>query len=263
MFIEAIELFESIDTSFTIPIRQFGIHALCHYHLSEIARAQEIIEKGLLKYPDAFTLLVLKLNCSIAIKDYKLAIDLAQKLFNKHPKSKEVLFNLAYSLSEDGQIEEAIKIYKKILSMAKTQDNSSIDDTILDSGFDSSFRNMIDINALNNLGYERMKIGEYTEAIENFNQLISMEKDYAFAYNNRGFAYIQLGETDKGIIDIEHSLSLEPENSYVHKNKALFHLALGNDKLALVSLMRARELGFEQIYGNEVEKLIAEVSARL
>ncbi len=49
------------------------------------------------------------------------------------------------------------------------------------------------------LGVDKMRRGNYQQAIENFNQAIELEKDFVVAYSDRTLAYLQLQDYHQAI----------------------------------------------------------------
>ncbi|WP_052600077.1 lipopolysaccharide assembly protein LapB [Aureispira sp. CCB-QB1] len=96
-------------------------------------------------------------------------------------------------------------------------------------------------------------------AIFFFNKIINLQPDDATigrAYNNRAYAKYQLGEYDKAIDDIKESLAYFPNNCYTYKNLALIQIAQNKKETACINLNKALELGFTELYGDEVQILL-------
>jgi regulator of sirC expression with transglutaminase-like and TPR domain len=58
---------------------------------------------------------------------------------------------------------------------------------------------------------------------------------------------------------INQSIELDPSNTWAYKNRALVYIELGQNDKALNDLHRAKELGYEEDYDNEVNELIAKI----
>jgi hypothetical protein len=56
--------------------------------------------------------------------------------------------------------------------------------------------------------------------------------------------------------DVNHSLELYPSNSFAYKNRALIFIALKQYNFACDDLKKAISLGFTEMYGGEVQKLL-------
>ena len=62
------------------------------------------------------------------------------------------------------------------------------------------------------LGIDKMQRGNYQEAIENFNQAIELEKDFAVAYSDRTLAYLQLQDYHQAVTDCTQARNFAPDN---------------------------------------------------
>lgn len=110
--------------------------------------------------------------------------------------------------------------------------------------------------ALSNIGFIRSKAGNYKDAIPYFDLVLKRHPDMAFVYNNRGYAKLKMGDLDGAMDDINKSIKLLPSNSYAFRNRALIYIEQKKNKKACADLNKAQELGFEQMYGDEVKKLL-------
>src|SRR5215471_19185886 len=66
--------------------------------------------------------------------------------------------------------------------------------------------------AYNNRGNAYMAKGEYDRAVQDYDQSIKLDPNYARAFNNRGVAYQKKGEYDRAINDFDQSIKLNSEN---------------------------------------------------
>lgn len=256
----AITHYESLWKITPFEHNPLHIHILCHYWLEEYDRAIELLDEGLEVFKNDETFIFLKENCYVELEDYENAVKVSAILVQIDGTKESYLTSHAINLAKTGQNEASINLYKKITSpnfVPEQLDKSPFN--ILDDGFQDS-NNKI---ALNNLGFQRMKIGEYKEAIENFNRVIELDPESAFAYNNRGFAYLKIGELNQAIYDIDYSLTLDSENSFAYKNRALYYLEIDKKDAALANLKMAWALGFEEKYGNEVNDLIQQLGGEV
>ncbi len=176
----------------------------------------------------------LKIYCQLnyEIKKYNEALIFAKKLLEKTDNKVDALFYIADCYSRLEQPRKTVAIYEKILVYEP--------------------ENYL---ALNNLGYNQMKIQEFQLAKSDLDRAIEIH-EYAFAYNNRGFANLNLGNLDLGLEDINHSLEIDNQNSYAFKNRAIYNIMKGENEAALEDLLIAKELGYRELYGEEVDELI-------
>lgn len=202
-----------------------------------------MIEDALKKIPNDSTLLGMEASIYSEIGDSNQAITKYEKLLSIYPNYYDSKLDYVKTLHKAGMKESAYEEFSKILI---------------------SFPANVRTYAERGMCY--LTDRKYEKALSDFNKVISspgkessMMVEYtAFPYNNRGFAYFKLGNTDKALEDISHSLELLPTNSYAYKNKALVQISLGQKSEACTNLKKARQLGYTEKYGLEVEKIIEE-----
>src|ERR1700745_3672698 len=85
--------------------------------------------------------------------------------------------------------------------------------------------------AYNNRGNAHMAKGEYDRAVEDYDQSIKLDPNYARAFNNRGVAYQKKGEYDRAIEDFDASIKLDPDNvsAFAHRAQSLHWKPCGTD----------------------------------
>lgn len=230
--------------------------SLCYFYQDDIINANEVLNEGLSIFPEDVELLYLKATYLESQKKLEEGIEITTELIKREPLNHDYLALHAYLLMSIKEYDKAIDFYMRVLSTPESLSSINTEDVEI---LDNDFYATNDYGVLNNLGFARLHIGEYHKAIGNFNRVIEIKADFAYAYNNRGFAFMKLGHLDKAIVDIEKSLELDSENSYAYKNKALYYLELGNKQAALVNLGIAKELGYTKQYDSEVVDLIAKI----
>lgn len=90
--------------------------------------------------------------------------------------------------------------------------------------------------------HNKVKRGEYVEAIALFTQLISRNPESANDYNNRGLIYFQLGKTEQAIADYNYALLLNPELDSAYNNRANYYVSFGQLAEALTDYEKALDL---------------------
>jgi tetratricopeptide (TPR) repeat protein len=71
-----------------------------------------------------------------------------------------------------------------------------------------------------------------------------------------------LNDLKGALDDVNHSLQLYPQNSYAYKNRALIFIAMKQYSKACADLQIAIQLGFTQMYGDEVKNLLEQYCTR-
>lgn len=111
------------------------------------------------------------------------------------------------------------------------------------------------VDALINLGFCKEQQGDYNAAISFYDSALAIVPDEAYALNNRGYAKYMLENYKEALIDINKSIQLDPSNSYAYRNKALVLLKTGKKSEVCENLQHALDMGFTQMYGDEVLRL--------
>ena len=76
------------------------------------------------------------------------------------------------------------------------------------------------------------------------------------AYNNRGHNYYHLGQFERAIEDFNEAIRLDTEFALAYANRALAHTRLNMDAEAEQDFKRAEELGFDsETLRQEIEDL--------
>jgi eukaryotic-like serine/threonine-protein kinase len=122
------------------------------------------------------------------------------------------LYNKAYSLSNLGQLEEAVLWYNKALEA----DPENAD-------------------AWNNKGACQHKLGRFEEASQSFRRALAFDKQNASALRNLGSALTSLGRHAEALDALKKAASLEPSNEPVWLNIGLVEERLGRTSDALAS----------------------------
>ncbi|MDZ8064139.1 MAG: tetratricopeptide repeat protein [Nostoc sp. DedQUE08] len=89
------------------------------------------------------------------------------------------------------------------------------------------------------LGVDKMRRGDYQEAIENFNQAIELKKDLAVAYSDRCLAYLQLQDYHQAIADCTQAINFAPDNFEAYLNRGVARYRQGDYPAAIVDHNRA------------------------
>ncbi len=87
--------------------------------------------------------------------------------------------------------------------------------------------------AYNNRGNAFSSKGEYDRAIQDYDQSIKLNPNYARAFNNRGVAYQKKGEYDRAMNDFDESIKLNPQYASAFVNRAQAYLNKGEYERAV------------------------------
>lgn len=133
----------------------------------------------------------IQLGSLYATRKSTLAAGYFNSAINIRPESKEALYILGMFYQENDQPEQAMGIYKRMISLDST-----------------------DKIAYYNSGYVNLVyLKKFKEGVELFSKAIQLDPSYTNAYFNRGYCYELLGESSKAHADYEKVLKISPNDS--------------------------------------------------
>jgi tetratricopeptide (TPR) repeat protein len=128
--------------------------------------------------------------------------------------------NIAVSLAEKGDVEQAIHYYNEAIRLKPKY-----------------------ADPYNNRGSIYGSQGQYQMAIDNFNKAIALKPDFAKAYYNRGTAYAYMGQSQVAMENFNEAIRLKSDYADAYVNRAFIYLKQGNTKLGCYDAQRACSLG--------------------
>jgi len=96
---------------------------------------------------------------------------------------------------------------------------------LIDSGIEPP---RVLVIAYNNRGNAYAAKGEYDRAVQDYDQSIKLNPNYARAFNNRGVAYQKKGDYDRAINDFDDAIKLDPNYASAFANRAQTYLNKGD-----------------------------------
>ncbi|WP_181357599.1 tetratricopeptide repeat protein [Stenomitos frigidus] len=90
---------------------------------------------------------------------------------------------------------------------------------------------------------------DFEGAIADFNQAITLKRDYAPAYYNRGYAYVQTNNRRAAIADYSQVILLKPNNAYVRYERGVLRVEAGEKEGAIEDFQQAATLFKQQLNG--------------
>ena len=191
--------------------------------------ALQFVRQDTLKY-------VIILNrgaCYTMMRDFQKAHDDYLAVLKFDSTDQGALTNMRAILDELGRSDESIRYLEKVIRLYPDF-----------------------VGGYGNLAFQYTQHGNYKKALELNNKVLKLDPEQPLGYNNRGFVKYKLGDLKGAMEDINYSLKIYPANSYAYKNRALVYIAMKQTSKACLDLQQAIDLGFTQMYGDEVQKLI-------
>ena len=106
--------------------------------------------------------------------------------------------------------------------------------------------------AYNDRGVAYADKGEYDRAIQDYDQAIRLNPNYAFAYYHRGNAYANKGESDRAIQDYDQAIRLDPNSALFYTNRGAAYANKGEHDRAIQDYDQAIRLdpNYARAYNN-------------
>lgn len=86
---------------------------------------------------------------------------------------------------------------------------------------------------------DKYKQGGYDEAIENYDEAIDLNPNYAVAYNNRGLARSKMGDKQGAFEDYSRAIALNPNSAEIYYNRGSVRADLGDKEGAFKDYSKA------------------------
>lgn len=181
----------------------------------------------------------------------------------------------AYKLQKDGKIKEATQKWRSVANIVSGIDEnfaarawgsvgyllseqSLVEKAI--SAYDKAIKMKGDYaEAHYNRGRQKLKSGQYLDAIEDFNKAIDLNFGETKVYVARGVARFELDEHEDAFNDCDKAISMDPDHALAHAVRGDARAQLNDIAGAKIDLQNALELAEEQ----EEEKLRVIIEKRL
>lgn len=171
----------------------------------------------------------------VMLRDFNGAIADYEEFIKKDPAHQyEVYSDIASALFQAGRTDDAIAYNMKAYSHDSTNTKPIV-----------------------NLAYQYGKKGDYDRSLFYSDKALKLEPKNPYALNNKGYAELMQGKLNDALRDINASIAFDPSNAYAYKNRALVYLKQKLKNPACADLKTAKQLGYSQVYDNEVDNLIA------
>jgi protein O-GlcNAc transferase len=159
----------------------------------------------------------------------------------------------AIRMHQDGQLQKAEEIYKKIL--ASVPDHSDAyhlfgflslqqGDYVLAASLIKKAINIDPSSPLyyNSLGLVFSALGQHDEAIDSYHAALAIHPDYAETHHNLGDALLEQGRYEEAAVSYKHALKILPQDAELHHHLGRIMEDLGNFDEALDCYRKALEI---------------------
>lgn len=239
----------------------------CYAYMKEVTRAKPLfweIANSSYQGPEVAMSMVNLGNCYAELHQADSALYYYDKAIAGFPEFESAYFNKGQFLYASGRFEEAKQNFDKAIEL-KPDDwwyyQKRLEVCFASSNYECALRDLIKVKELHpetenemNLAYCYTMLQRYQKADSVF-QKIYNDRDPVFL-NNYGFNKYKMGHPDEGKALIMKSIAINPENSFAYRNLAVISLDLNDAAAACKYLLKAKELGFEKNYGNEVNEML-------
>lgn len=170
-------------------------------------------------------------SAKFSLKDYKGAIVDLDKSIKLKNDFTDAFYVRAICYAELGEMDKAEEDFNKVLSL------------------DANYKDVY----VNRAYYIKESKMDFEGALEDYNKFIAMNKEgnNAFALNNRGFVKYKMDNYTEALNDVNASLLIDKKNAYAFKNRALIYFTIDSLQAACKDLERASELGYPTNTKNE------------
>ena len=99
-----------------------------------------------------------------------------------------------------------------------------------------------------NRGHAYYQLGEYQQAIQDYNHLLNLDPKEARVYFDRSLIHYKLKEYQQALADCEYALELDPHFALAYYGKGLIHLSMRNMNQAKADFIKSLELDSTAIH---------------
>ncbi len=123
-------------------------------------------------------------------------------------------------------------------------------------------QNPADTQALLLRGNAYRELGDFSQAMDNYNQALGIDPELAAVYHNRALTYMKQGDSTAALADFARAIEIAPTFGPAYRNRAELQLAAGNTAAAALDLQIYITLVPNAPDRAEVEAKIAELQAQ-
>ena len=207
-----------------------------YQHYGDLAKAESFIEKAYNIDRENFVYVSDYATLMLNTRNFDKCMELCNEILDYYPAHVFALNMRGRCYMEQNNYAQAIRDLEKAL-----------------------FESRHDPIVLNNLGHAYIKTGNVQKAMKYLHAAVQTDPSIAFPYNNIGYAHYLEGNLPEAIEWIEKSMALDGKNPSPYKNRALVYIKMNETDKAREDLRKAKELGFAEKFGGEVDELLEQI----
>ena len=193
-------------------------------------------------------------HANSALKKYEAALADYSKAIELGLDDPAAYSNRGFIHFKLGQCRKAITDYNEAIRLKSDEtggphiQGNSISFSLEDTKFDEA-------EVYTNRGVAKSQLGEYEEALADYDEAIRLKPNYAETYYNRGLTNTLLGKHQDSLTDYNEAIRLKPDYVEAYINRGPTNLILGEYAEALVDLNEVIRLqpNFVLAYVNRAE----------
>jgi tetratricopeptide (TPR) repeat protein len=105
--------------------------------------------------------------------------------------------------------------------------------------------NAQDVKKYVDQGIEKCELGQYDQALKDFNDALKLKPNDASLYDLRGMAYRCKNMIDQALKDFQKAMELDPKFGRPYRNRAMVYFDQGDFTKSLEDLKKAQSLGYK------------------
>jgi tetratricopeptide (TPR) repeat protein len=270
MYSHAIEfLTRSIKLDSSDP-ESLDLRGVAYYRILQMENALADLQQAVAVDPEYYFANAHLGEIAWAKQDYQQVEFYYENALRFNDVSLEYMSYLAYAKWKLKKTEEAITLCNAILDVAPNDKWSLrlLGDVHVDQKrYHEAINCFINLSEqepesipyLQYLGYIYAEMGELDQARKYLQIAIHLDPVEAYSYNNLGYVYLKEKDYAEALKLVNQSLSIDASNAFAYRNRALIYIEKKDLAKAKEDLLAALELGFEDLYGNEVNELLAQI----
>lgn len=263
----ALSNFQKILNQYPEEVEVLIFCAACRYYLDDEEGAAHSIEQAIQLDSENTEALYWKAKILLRRQDFDNAQPVLEKLHHLSPQALDYLELMLSAYTGMYLPDKISEICDQILAIDPDHATAAYTKAsmLLEKGEPeaaaTNYKNLIgkypeDVNLLNGLALSLIRQDKTSEALEWLNKASEKDPYHPFVRNNKGYALYKLGMLKESLKETTLAIKLDPENPAAYKNRALAWMELEEPDKAYNDLLRAQELGFTELYGDEVDRLL-------